>query len=236
MAPTRGAELLAAAIAESADGTDLPIRLLSGCAGALSITGAGLGLMSDNGPAGTIAATDGPAVTLEDLQFTLGEGPCIEASRTGRPVLQADLAVTAPSRWPVFAAGALTAGIRAVFALPLRVGAIRLGVLDLYRDSPGPLTAGELREALSYSDAATMLLLQLQGGGPAAGPTPDEVPMLDDRAEVHQATGVVSVQADVGLAEALLLLRARAYAQHRGIGDLARDVLEGTVDFGQEND
>ena len=78
---------------------------------------------------------------MEELQFTLGEGPCVESSGTGRPVLQPDLARTGPARWPGFSAAALEAGIGAVFALPLRVGAIRLGVLDLYRDAVGGLSA-----------------------------------------------------------------------------------------------
>jgi hypothetical protein len=154
----------------------------------------------------------------------------VDASRSGRPVLQPDLAVTGPERWPGFAGGALAAGIRAVFAFPLRVGAIRLGVLDCYRDAPGALTRAQLTEALSYSDAATLLLLHLQAEGPA-GPPWASIPVLDDRAEVHQATGVVAVHAGVTLGEALLLLRARAYAEQRAVGDLARDVLDGLVDF-----
>ena len=76
----------------------LPQRLVSACARALPVTGVGLVLMNDAGPAGTVAITDGPAATMEELQFTLGEGPCIDASRTGRPVLQPDLAVTGPAR------------------------------------------------------------------------------------------------------------------------------------------
>ncbi len=236
MASRRAAELLSAALAGSDDVTQLPVRLLRACSNALPVTGAGLALMTDKGPAGTIAATDGPAVELEDLQFTLGEGPCVDASRTGRPVLQPDLLVTAPLRWPAFAGGALNAGIRAIFALPLRVGAIRLGVLDLYRDTPGSLSAAELTEALSFSDAATLLLLHLQAGNLVAGPPWEPVPVLDDRAEVHQATGIVSVQAAVTLAEALLLLRARAFTEHRAIGRLARDVLDGMVDFRRERE
>jgi AmiR/NasT family two-component response regulator len=114
-----------------------------------------------------------------------------------------------------------------VFAFPLRVGAIRVGVLDLYRDRAGPLSTDELAEALSFADAATLLLLHEQASTAASS----AVPVLDDRAEVHQATGVVSVQAAVGLAEALVLLRARAYADERPLGDLARDVLTGTVSF-----
>jgi hypothetical protein len=233
VASRRAAELLSGILADTADPTEWPIRLLSACARQLPVTGVGLAIMTDKGPAGTIAVTDGPARELEELQFTLGEGPCVDASRTGRPVLQPDLAVTAPPRWPAFAGGALTAGIRAVFALPLRVGAIRLGVLDLYRDSPGLLRGDELIEALSFSDAATLLLLHLQAGSPPVAAPADRLPLLDDRAEVHQATGVVSVHAGVGLAEALLLLRARAYADRRSIGELARDVLTGIVEFRQ---
>lgn len=237
VAPTRAAELLSAALADSAETGEVPDRLLAACARALPVTGVGLALMTDKGaPAGTVAATDRAALELEELQFALGEGPCVDASRTGRPVLQADLAATASFRWPAFAGGASAAGVRAVFALPLRVGAIRLGVLDLYRDTPGPLSAAELTEALCFSDAATLLLLHLQAGGPGAGPPWEPVPVLDDRAEVHQATGVISVHADVGLTEALLLLRARAYAEHRAIGQVARDVLDGMVDFREQPD
>jgi GAF domain len=192
----------------------------------------GLALMTDDGPAGIIAATDGPALALEELQFTTGEGPCVDASRTGRPVLQPDLVRTAPVRWPGFADGALAAGIRAVFAFPLRVGAIRVGVLDLYRDRAGILSPAHLTEALSFADAATLVLLHAQAGSPVRG----AVPVVDERAEVHQATGVVSVQAAVGLAEALVLLRARAFAEGRPLGDLSRDVLAGTVDFGKVDD
>ncbi|MGR6963520.1 GAF and ANTAR domain-containing protein [Geodermatophilus sp. URMC 61] len=232
MASTRVAEILRAAWAGSPDGTGLPASLAAACVRSLSVTGVGLALMTDDGPAGIVAATDGAARELEELQFTLGEGPCVDASGTGRPVLQPDLAATAPLRWPAFAGGALEAGVRAVFAFPLRVGAIRVGVLDLYRDRAGPLSADELTEALSFADAATLVLLDAQAGSPVLVP----VPVLDDRAEVHQATGVVSVQAAVGLAEALVLLRARAFADPQPLGDLARKVLAGTVDFREVSD
>jgi hypothetical protein len=141
------------------------------------------------------------------------------------------VARTGPPRWPAFAEGALAAGLRAVFAFPLRVGAIRVGVLDLYRDTVGFLTAEQLAEALAFADAATTVLLRLPSrSAGAAGPN-DPLGVLDDRAEVHQATGVVSVHARTTLEEALMLLRARAYAEQRPIRDLARDVLDGVVRF-----
>jgi hypothetical protein len=232
VASRRVDEILRAAWAESPESTDPPTSLAAGCVRALPVSGVGLALMTDEGPAGIIAATDDAALVLEELQFTLGEGPCVDASQTGSPVLQPDLARTAPLRWPAFAGGALEAGIRAVFAFPLRVGAIRVGVLDLYRNCAGPLSPDEFSEALSFADAATLILLHAQAGSPVRG----AVPVLDERAEVHQATGVVSVQAAVGLAEALVLLRARAFAEDRPLGDLARDVLDGTLDFGKADD
>lgn len=237
MASVRVTQILSAvAEAPSASG-GLAHRLVTACAGALPVTGVGLVLMSDAGPAGTVAVTDGPAATMEELQFTLGEGPCLDAIGTGRPVLVADLARSGSGRWPGFSAGALEAGIRAIFAFPLQVGGIRLGVLDLYRDGTGVLSDDQLAEALSFADAATAILLHLQ-----AQASPDgfggltAVPVIEDRAEVHQATGMVAFQADVSLAQALVLLRARAFATERPILALAREVLSGVVRFANDSD
>jgi hypothetical protein len=134
-------------------------------------------------------------------------------------------------RWPGFAAGALEAGIAAVFALPLRVGGIRLGVLDLYRDRPGELTPHELTEALAHADAATAILLDLQAHTSADGTGTGLIPVVTDHADVHQATGIVSVQAHVTLTQALVLLRARAFAAERPVLGLSRDVVAGLVHF-----
>lgn len=236
MASNRVTEIVAAVEARCPDGRGQPAALVTLCAEWLPVTGAGLALMTTDGPAGTVAVSDGPAGELEELQFSLGEGPCVDASRTGRPVLQPDVARTAPGRWPAFAGGAHAAGLRAVFAFPLRVGAIRVGVLDLYRDAAGGLSPEELTDALAFADAATLIVLGSPAGNGGENGPRDPVAVLDDRAEVHQATGVVSVDAGVTLEEALMLLRARAYAEHRPIRDLARDVLHGVVHFRKKDD
>jgi GAF domain-containing protein len=236
VASNRVGEILEAVVAESRNGTGLADTLLRTCTSALPVTGAGLALMTDAGPVGTVAATDGAAMQLEELQFTLGEGPCIDALRTGRPVLEPDLARTAPRLWPAFADGAEHAGLRSVFALPLRVGGIRLGVLDLYRDAPGVLSPRDLADALAFADAATALLLQLQSGGAGAELPIVLAPAVVDRAEVHQATGVVSVQAGVSLAVALVMVRARAYAEQRPIGGVAQDILNGRIRLDRDDD
>ncbi len=229
MASTRAAEILS----RLSHGPDvvpsLPEQLVAHCADALSVTGVAIILMTDAGPAGVVTASGGPAATMEDLQFTLGEGPCVDCSRTGRPILQPDLVANGVSRWPGFTEGALDAGIRAVFAFPLRVGGIRLGVLDLYRDRPGTLTDAQLAEALSFADAATILLMHLQAQAVNNGDHAAMLHVISDRAEVHQATGWIAEAMDVSLAQALAMLRARAFATNRPIVDLARDVLSGST-------
>jgi hypothetical protein len=189
------------------------------------------------GHGGTITATDGPAAVMEDLQATLGEGPCVDASHDGHPVLQSDLVATGAARWPGFTAAALEAGIAAVFAFPLQVGAIRLGTLALYRDTTGPLDRPRLAEALAFAEAATTILLHLQDRVPSGQPLhPELAEAIESRREVHQATGMITVQAGVGLAEAMLLLQAYAYSSERSLLDVAKDVVARQLRFPPEDD
>ncbi|MGB3440901.1 MAG: GAF and ANTAR domain-containing protein [Actinophytocola sp.] len=227
----RVAEILSA-LAHGDQRVSLPSRLCAACLSALPVSGVGAALMTVDGPSGIVlAATDGQARQLEELQFALGEGPCVEASGGSRAVLEPDLVATGTSRWPRFGAAVLAAGVRAVFAFPLRVGAIRVGVLDLYRDVPGMLTAPELAEALAFADAATEVILHLQDDGAGSvltGPA-------DGRAEVHQATGMMTIQLGVSLVEALLRLRAHAYASGKSVSAIAADVVSRRLFFDSES-
>lgn len=226
-------QILASLMDGNPDGLTLPQLLCERCAVDLPISGVGMALMTDEGHQGVVAATDGLARTMEDLQFTLGEGPCLDASRGGSPVLQPDLAGTATTRWPGFGPAVLDAGLAAIFAFPLQVGAIRMGVLDLYRDTAGNLGDEDLTVALAFADAATAVLLHLQDqAGADEGLHPQLEDALGYRPEVHQATGMISVQAAVGLTESLLLLRAHAFAADRSILDVARDVVARVLRFG----
>jgi hypothetical protein len=228
VAVTRAQAILAGLVGagvEHADDADLTELLLGASVGALPVDGCGLSLFADQAPQMTVAATDERARLLEELQFTLGEGPCIDAFSQGRPVSQPELAATGPRRWPGFGPAALDAGVRAVWAFPLQLGGIRLGVLDLYRETAGMLDVDQTAEALAFADAATLLLLYLQEQAPPGGLHPVFDGAWSLRAEVHQATGMISVQAGVGLSAALLLLRAHAFGNGRPIGQVAADVV-----------
>lgn len=215
----------------------MPELLCNACASDLPVTGVGMTLMTDGGHGGTIAATDGPARVMKELQLSLGEGPGMDASREGRPVLMPDLARTAPTKWPGFGPAALDAGIAAIFAFPLHVGGIRLGVLELYRSTTGNLDEEALTNALAYADAAVVILLQLQSKTEPSGALHRHLSgPISTVPEVHQATGMITVQAEVELTEAFLLLRARSYADDRAMLDVARDVVARRTQFAPEDD
>jgi len=232
MRDPRVAEILSVLARGQGEQAGLLARLCAACLSALPVSGVGVALMTADGPSGVVlAATDERARELEELQFALGEGPCVEASSGGHPVLEPDLVARGSPRWPRFGAAALDAGVRAVFAFPLRVGAIRVGVLDLYRDTPGPLTAPDLVEALAFADAATVVVLHLQDHDGDAGVGSALIGPIGSRVVVHQATGMITIQLGIGLTEALLRLRAHAYASGRTVSAIAADVVSRRMFF-----
>ena len=182
-----------------------------------------------------ICVTDPACEQLAELELTVGEGPCHDALVAGAPVLAADLAdADAAQRWPAFTPEARVLGAEGAFGFPLIVGAIRTGVMGLYRRSAGPLRDGQLGDLLILADMATLLLLGSLGDGGAAaaegggdgawldGPSPD---LTLHRAEIDQATGMLTLQLGVNVAEAFVRLRAYAYSEDRRLADVANDIV-----------
>jgi hypothetical protein len=215
---------------------DESVTLAHACAAAVSgigVDGAGVTVMVSTTVRETVLATDLVAGELEEWQLSYGQGPCVDAFAAGGPVLVGDLDHKGYlERWPVFTPAARGSGARAVFALPLQIGAIRLGVLDLYRATPGALSEPELADALAYADAVGTLVLESVRGGPDDAPPdwPRDDPTVN-QAEVHQATGMIAAQLDVPVDEAFVRLRAYAYAHDRRLGDVARDVVQRRLRF-----
>ncbi len=182
----------------------------------------------------TLYASDQIALELRELAMTVGEGPGLDPLANG-PTLVADLtAAECLARWPMFAPAAVDAGVRAVFAFPLQVGAVRLGVMDLYHGTPGELQRRRLADALLLADTACALLLDAArpGGSEVAGRWPARAGT--EHPEVHQATGMITVQLGVTAAVALIRLRAYAYAHDRRLHDVAGDVVARRLRFDPE--
>ena len=202
------------------DAATYPQRVCMVSARLLGMTGAGLSLTGAT-ELGRAWSSDDLAQAIEELQLQLGEGPGVDAVSLGRPILEPDLEGPS-SRWTFFRRTALELGVRAIFAFPLQVGAIDIGVLTLHRAVAGELSDGQLADALVLTDALTAGLLNLPSRGVLGW---DHVDLDGRQARVHQATGMVSVQLQVSLADALVRLRAHAFAAGATVYDVAEQVV-----------
>jgi hypothetical protein len=198
------------------------------CAVGPRITGAngvGVMLMSGDIPSGSLCSSDEVSHLIEDLQYTLGEGPCVEAYQNDKIVTEPDLADPQTPRWLAFTPPVLQAGVRAVFGFPLRVGTVRLGALNLYRDRPGELTAEQHADALVLADVTARWVLDAQAGAPSGVVAEALEAGADFHFAVHNAAGIVSVQEGITITEALIRLRAFAYSNDLPLADVAQDVV-----------
>jgi hypothetical protein len=197
----------------------------------IGVSGAGVMLMSGDVPRGSLCTTNSVSDLIEELQFTLGEGPCVDAYTGSDVVAEPDLAQPGTPRWPAFSRQAVEAGVGAVFAFPLQVGTVRLGALDLYRDGPGPLSDDQHADALVLAEVMATWVLDVQANAPAGALAEELERDADFHFVVHNAAGAVSVQLGVGVTEALIRLRAYAFANDRLLRDVADDVMARRLRF-----
>lgn len=210
-------------------------RLCEVCRDVTGVAGAGIMLMSGELPLGSLCTANGVSAMLEDLQYTLGEGPSVDAYQLGQPVLEPDLAHPATPRWLGFTGPAVDAGVRAIFGFPLGVGPVRVGALNLYTDRPGSLTEEQHADALVMSDVAAEAVLAMQSGEPTGALAPGLERNANFRYVVHRAAGMVSAQLDVTVAQALVRLRAHAFGNQRLLTEIAADVVARRLRFEEED-
>jgi hypothetical protein len=216
-------------------GTDVPAlgtkRLCDVCADVSEMNGAGIMIMSGELPRGSLCTTNSVSALIERLQYDLGEGPCVDAFKQDRPVLEPDLAHPSTPRWLAFGPPAVAAGALAVFGFPLRVGAVRLGALNLYRDRAGPLSDDQQADALVLSDVVAQAILVLQAHAPPGKLAAELEENSDFQYVVHQASGMVAVQLGVSVAQALIRLRAYAFGNDRRLAEVAGEVVARRLRF-----
>ena len=209
-------------------------RLCEVAAEVTGMSGAGVMLLADGRPQASVCTTDEVSSLIEEAQYTLGEGPCVDAHRLGAVVSEPDLGARGALRWLSFSRRAGDAGARAVFGYPIRIGTVRLGALNLHRDRPGPLDDDQHANALVMADVTARAILTSQADAGLGGFAIDIDEDLSLWGTVHQAAGMVSVQLDIPVADALVRLRARAFCTDRLVSEVARDVVERRLHFEAE--
>jgi hypothetical protein len=212
-------------------GVEAADRLCEACVTLLDIDAAAISLVFDGANTGTLGSSGALARLYDELQFTLGEGPCLDSITQRLPVLVADLSAATSQRWPLYGRAMLDMDIHGVFAMPVVVAGEYIGALDFFRALPGQLVGTELTGAVVAAELAGVPLLDLLDADlQAAVAEPGSAAWTElnalSRAEVSQATGMLVAQLQIEPAEALIRLRAHAYATSRPATDVARDILE----------
>jgi hypothetical protein len=193
-----------------------------------------------------VHATDALSQQIDELQFTLGEGPCLAAYIENSDQLWAAIdGDEFVQRWPLFNAEIAQLGVAAVFAFPIAGVSHPMGVLELYRRTPGPLAPFELESARACTEAIAQRLesnwlSQVRRRGTseavieAVTVSGEGTTNVDDRftrAQVHVAAGMVAVQLKVSTHDGMTRLRAYAYAEGRSVVAIAADVVSRRLSF-----
>jgi hypothetical protein len=209
-------------------------RLCLVCAEVTAMSGAGIMLMAAEVAQGSLCTSNAMSDLIEQLQYSLGEGPCVDAYNQDWPVLEPDLAHPETPRWLAFSPLAVAAGVRAVFGFPLQVGSVRLGALNLCNDRAGPLSDDQHGDALVLADIAAQAVLVMQANAPPGKLASELIAGADFHYVVHQACGMIAAQLGVSVRDALVQLRAYAVGNDRSITDVAMEVVDRKLRFDGE--
>lgn len=195
-------------------------RLCTACVEVLGVSGAGITMMGGD-RAGPICVSSPDVAALEDEQYTVGLGPCRDAFDTGlsvhAPIFDTDIS----TRWPTFVTLARESGIGAVFAYPLSAAGAKVGVLTLYQQLEGALTSAQQEDSMALAELLTETVLSLQDDAPSGTLAPLLDGAVQYRAEIHQAAGMIAIQLGIPTEEALLRIRAYAFANDQTVAETA---------------
>ncbi|MEP7112186.1 MAG: GAF and ANTAR domain-containing protein [Ilumatobacteraceae bacterium] len=198
--------------------------LCSACVEVLDVSGAGITVMGV-GQSGPLCVSSQRMAELEDMQFTMGVGPCQDAFHSGRPVHAPRLDASVVARWPAFVDLARDSGVGAFFAYPLTSNGANIGVMTLYQDLEGELSVGQHHDSIAMASVITETVLSLQDAAPVGVLAEGLEEAVAYRAEIHQASGMVAIQLRIPVHEALLRIRGHAFATGQPIGLVAADIV-----------
>ena len=203
-------------------------RLCIVCADVLSVTSAGITIMGGD-HAGPVCIPDAAVSALEDLEYMVGQGPCRDAFLSATAVHVPRLDSSTAFRWPSFVELARASGIGAVFAYPLIVDRVNVGVLTLYQRHEGDLSNAQHEAAGALAEVLAETVLSLQRDAPPGRLAPALKMVVAYREEIYQAAGMVAIQLTVSAADALARIRAFAFANDQAVAATAARIVSGRL-------
>ena len=223
------------ALGDAVTGAPTPLaaadRLCQACVELLDVDGASISFIDGSTTQGTFGSSGQLSRTLDELQFTYGEGPCLEAVSQRKPILAPDLNDPGERRWPALAQAMLGHGIHAIFALPVTIASTPIGALDLFRHRSGPFDGEAMIAGVWAAGLAALPLLDLMTADTdwqkaADGRGNWEQLASLERVEVYQATGMIVAALGVSPADALVRLRAHAISRSLTASQVAYQILD----------
>ncbi|MDN5771147.1 MAG: GAF and ANTAR domain-containing protein [Microlunatus sp.] len=193
------------------------------CVDLFDVTGSGIMLADEQNIPHYVAASDGSGRFLERAESSSGEGPCTEAFVNNRVTHSED--VTEDTRWPRLAEAIRGHGVRAVLGVPVCLGAIPVGTLDVYLDHRHDWNDHERRALTRYSDVVETALaaaVRAHTAGELAGQLQYA---LDYRVTIERAVGYLMAADGVDAVTAFNRLRRAARSQRTKIGEIAQQLL-----------
>jgi GAF domain-containing protein len=210
------------------DVVELLTRLADRCVEVLEVGAAGLMLAGPDGELKVMASSSEAMRVLELFELQAAEGPCLDCYRSGKAVMQADLA-TPTSRWPRFAAETLAAGFSSVQALPLRLRGTVIGALNLFHVEVGEMSTTDIEGAQALADVATIAILQNRASVGAQVLNQQLQHALNSRVVIEQAKGMVAERSGLNIELAFNALRAYARNHNLRLVDVAESVIDGSL-------
>jgi len=202
------------------------------CVELLDLEAAGLLLADSRGTLQLVAASTEQARVVELFQIQSDEGPCLDAYRTGQPVIVPDLTASqATARWPMFTGAAREMGFAAVHAIPMRLRDQIIGTLNLFGSAPRGLDPAVARAAQALVDVATIGILQERATREHELVAGQLQVALNSRVIIEQAKGILAERMRVTPDQAFIVLRAYSRNHNHPLTQLAADVISGTTDL-----
>jgi GAF domain-containing protein len=232
-------DALGAAVSDAPTPLAAADRLCEACVQLLDVDGASISVIDGDRMQGTFGSSNQLSRTLDELQFTYGQGPCLDAVAQRRPVMAPYLDDPGEGRWPALTQAFLGHGVQAIFALPVAVASTPVGALDLYRSTGGPLdddamTAGQWAAGLAALPLLDLMASDTDWDKAAAGRGSWEQLASLERVEVYQATGMIVAALEITPADALVRLRAHAISHSLSASEVAYRILDRRLALDQD--
>jgi GAF domain-containing protein len=221
---------LADTLVDDFDIVDLLTTLSDRCVEVLDIAAAGIMLVAPDGELRLMTSSSEAMRVVELFELQSQEGPCLDAYRTGQPVVNEDLAAV-NGRWPRFAVVATAAGFRAADAIPMRLRRQVIGALNLFRTEPGSLEDDDVIVAQALADIATVAILQHRTALEQNVVNDQLSQALNSRVVIEQAKGMVAERERIDMVHTFDRLRRHARNHNLRLADVATHIVHGTIDI-----